>query len=543
MTEIQTFLRNSCSNLTGLASLEEARETADHRLGMDGESLLERLMAIVERFLSGGPLDDKKKVTAFLTLVENGVKMIGPFLKGSQTRISNSQTEVKVWMEKGMSPPQGNLVASAHHAQLNTTWKTATGDIYPGFTTAALICYHGLENSIPTRYFHEPQEKTDKKFHMNSKVLTVAVSNQDTSVLQEDIILTFKHLQQKPEKYKHICVYWDPDKDGGAWSDRGCETVSSTVNHTVCSCSHLSSFAVLMASFDGKDPFELQVFTWVGLVLSLICLILSIITFSTIRSIKSTRTTIHLHLCICLFIADLIFLAGISPTGNKVGCSVVAGLLHFFFLAAFCWMCLEGVQLFRMVVLVFHTTMRPLYMMLAGYGVPAIIVIISAISNSKGYGTDHHCWLSMEAGFIWSFFGPVCIIIAANTFFFLVTVWKLAQKFSSLNPDLNALRKIRTFTITAIAQLCVLGIMWIFGCLQFDSDTRAIAYIFTIFNTLQGVLIFIMHCLLSKQVREEYAKVLARFCSPQKKKYSEFSSNQSKSQVSKSVQHTGESEI
>lgn len=51
-------------------------------------------------------------------------------------------------------------------------------------------------------------------------------------------------------------------------------------------------------------------------------------------------------------------------------------------------MCLEGVQLFRMVVLVFNTTLRPIYMFAAGYGVPAVIVAISAAVNANGYGTD-----------------------------------------------------------------------------------------------------------------------------------------------------------
>lgn len=68
------------------------------------------------------------------------------------------------------------------------------------------------------------------------------------------------------------------------------------------------------------------------------------------------------------------------------------------------------------------------------------------------------------------------------------------QLMSSVSPY-------RTFTITAIAQLCVLGIMWIFGCFQFDEGTLVMSYLFTILNSLQGVLVFIMHCLLSKQVR------------------------------------------
>lgn len=134
--------------------------------------------------------------------------------------------------------------------------------------------------------------------------------------------------------------------------------------------------------------------------------------------------------------------------------------------------------------------------------------------------------------------------LQVNVFFFLITVYKLAEKFSSLNPDLNNLRKIKTFTVTAVAQLTILGTMWIFGCFQFNKDTMAVSYIFTLLNCLQGVLMFVMHCLLNKQVREEYGKFLSCICAPHKSKYSYFtSSNQSKSQLSKSGQNTGESQV
>lgn len=41
-----------------------------------------------------------------------------------------------------------------------------------------------------------------------------------------------------------------------------------------------------------------------------------------------------------------------------------------------------------MVVLVFNATMRPLYMFIVGYGMPLVIVTISAVIRPKGYGTD-----------------------------------------------------------------------------------------------------------------------------------------------------------
>ena len=49
--------------------------------------------------------------------------------------------------------------------------------------------------------------------------------------------------------------------------------------------------------------------------------------------------------------------------------------------------------------------------------------------------------------------------------------------------------------------LPLLGITWLFGILSFSSESIAFKYIFTIFNSLQGLMIFIFHCVLNKQVR------------------------------------------
>ena len=58
--------------------------------------------------------------------------------------------------------------------------------------------------------------------------------------------------------------------------------------------------------------------------------------------LQSDRTTIHKNLCVCLLVAEVLFLAGIGQTDQAIVCGIVAGLLHFFFLCAFAWMFLEG---------------------------------------------------------------------------------------------------------------------------------------------------------------------------------------------------------
>lgn len=77
---------------------------------------------------------------------------------------------------------------------------------------------------------------------------------------------------------------------------------------------------------------------------------------------------------------------------SQVGlrCSLVAGLLHYWFLAAFCWMSLEGMELYFLVVRVFQGQgLRKRWLCLIGYGVPLVIVVISAIfaaTYKEGYG-------------------------------------------------------------------------------------------------------------------------------------------------------------
>lgn len=71
----------------------------------------------------------------------------------------------------------------------------------------------------------------------------------------------------------------------------------------------------------------------------------------------------------------------------------------------------------------------------------------------------------------------------------------------------------RAFTVTAVAQLCVLGTMWIFGCFQFGEGTIIMSYLFTFFGSLQGVMLFVMHCLFSKQVGHNCHKNKEQQCS------------------------------
>ncbi|XP_073693762.1 adhesion G protein-coupled receptor L3-like [Garra rufa] len=69
-----------------------------------------------------------------------------------------------------------------------------------------------------------------------------------------------------------------------------------------------------------------------------------------------------------------------------------------------------------------------------------------------------------------------------------------------------------SWVIGAIALLCLLGLTWAFGLMYVNESTVIMAYLFTIFNSLQGMFIFIFHCVLQKKVRKEYGKCLRTHC-------------------------------
>ncbi|XP_045709025.1 adhesion G protein-coupled receptor E2-like isoform X2 [Phyllostomus hastatus] len=263
-----------------------------------------------------------------------------------------------------------------------------------------------------------------------------------------------------------------------------------------------------------EEDVTLAVITYVGLSLSLLCLFLAALTLLLCKAIQNTSTSLHLQLCICLFLAHLLFLMAINRTEIKVLCAIIAGALHYLYLASFTWMLLEGLHLFltarNLTVGNYSSVSRFMkkFVFLVGYGVPAVIVAISAASRPHLYGTSARCWLHTQQGFVWTFLGPVCIIISINWAFFLMTIWILKNKLSSLNSDVSTLQNMRMLTFKAMAQLFILGCTWCLGVLQLGPAAPAMAYLFTIINSLQGIFTFLVYCLLSQQVREQYRQWL-----------------------------------
>lgn len=401
----------------------------------------------------------------------------------------------------------------------NNTMSINCSDVFQGtkrgIHVVSLITYGSFEKILDGSFFHN--RRGIPEVRLNSQVVsgTVGVKKK---VLSDPVFLTFQNIQPGGARAKYLCVYWDGSEKDAGWSTEGCFHVNSNDSYTTCKCFHLSSFAVLLALTPQVDH-VLVVITYVGMSLSLFCLFLAALTFFLCQSIQNTGTTLHLQLSICLFLAHLLFLVGMDQTEPEVLCSIIAGALHYLYLAAFLWMFLEGLHLFltvRNLKVANYTSagqFKKRFMYPLGYGVPAVIVGVSAAVGHKNYGTYTHCWLKFDKGFIWSFMGPVAVIVMINLLFYFQILWILRSKISSLNKEVSTIQNTRIITLKAIAQLFILGCSWGLGFFMVEAVGKTIglvfAYIFTIINVLQGVVLFVVHCLLNRQVRMEYKKWLS----------------------------------
>ncbi|KAK6171116.1 hypothetical protein SNE40_019373 [Patella caerulea] len=345
-------------------------------------------------------------------------------------------------------------------------------------------------------------------FDINSKILAFSVNMLHEKKLNPPITLTFQHMA---ENYSNPqCVFLNlrpPYENVGRWSTEGCVAESSAdSNVTICKCDHLTNFAILMSP--GKTPVHhqeaLSIISIVGCAVSLFCLLLTICIYIYLwRYVKSDKAIILMNLCVTLIISYVLFIGGVNQTKNKDVCTAVSALLHFFYLVVFFLMLAEGVEVFISVVYVFATKSRLKWIMLGSWGFPAIIVGISlGVTQLEGYGNKHFCWLSLESGLLWAFVGPAILVIVVNM---CIMIKVLTVMFSTTTMVTKTMKEKGR---TGIKALCVLlpimGLTWVFGVFSVNEDLVTFQYLFAIFNSLQGLFIFIFHCLMCRQVKDGF---------------------------------------
>ncbi|XP_006804550.1 adhesion G protein-coupled receptor B1 isoform X6 [Neolamprologus brichardi] len=374
---------------------------------------------------------------------------------------------------------------------------------------------------------------------LNSKVLSVTIKPTPAS-LTVPFVVEFSHLYNGTTN--HTCISWDESDSSsllGSWSARGCKTVLVDSFRTKCSCDRLSTFAILARlnpemNMDKTQLPSVTLIVGCG-VSSLTLLLLIIIYVSVWRYIRSERSVILINFCLSIISSNALILIGQTQTRNKILCTLIAALLHFFFLSSFCWVLTEAWQSYMAVTGRLRNRIIRKRFLCLGWGLPALVVAISVgFTKAKGYGTSSYCWLSLEGGLLYAFVGPAAAVVLVNMVIGIlvfnklvskdgITDMKLKERAGQMTvPLYNMTLKCAkcgvissadvstTATSNAMASLwssCVvlplLALTWMSAVLAITDRRSALFQIlFAVFDSLEGFVIVTVHCILRREVQE-----------------------------------------
>ncbi|NXB10184.1 AGRG2 protein, partial [Cnemophilus loriae] len=371
------------------------------------------------------------------------------------------------------------------------------------------------------------QDLSLKNATLISSVVSSSVANLTISNLKANVTVILQNIKPNQDNSTVRCVFWDFNKNGGhgGWSYEGCIVKESRVNETVCSCNHLTSFAVLMDLY-GNTPLNptqelvLTFISYIGCGLSAIFLSVTLVTYIAFEKIRRDYPSkILIQLCAALLLLNLVFLldSWIALYDTRGLCIAVAVFLHYFLLVSFTWMGLEAFHMYLALVKVFNTYVRKyiLKFCVVGWGLPAVVVSIVLVVSPDNYGLittgkvsingpDEFCWIKNRIVFYLTAVGYFCVIFLINISMFIVVLIQLCR--IKKKKQLGAQRKTSIQDLRSVAGLTfLLGITWGFA---FFTVNEVFTYLFTIFNTLQGFFIFIFYCVTKENVRKQWRRYL-----------------------------------
>ncbi|KAM5238815.1 adhesion G-protein coupled receptor D1 [Ctenodactylus gundi] len=308
------------------------------------------------------------------------------------------------------------------------------------------------------------------------------------------------------------CAFLDFSSGEGVWSSQGCVLAEGNLTYSICRCTHLTNFAILMQvvplELTRGHQVALSSISYVGCSLSLLCLAATLVTFavlSSVSTIRNQRYHIHANLSFAVLVAQVLLLTSFHLQPGTVPCRALAMLLHYFLLSAFAWMLVEGLHLYSLVIKVFGAEAgRHRCYYAIGWGSPLLICTISLWFAVDSYGTSNNCWLSLGSGAIWAFVAPALLVIVVNVGI-LIAVTRVISQMSADNCRVHGDPGAFRLTAKAVAVLLpILGTSWAFGVLAVNDRTLVFQYMFAVLNSLQGLLIFLFHCLLNSEVRAAF---------------------------------------
>ncbi|GFT14265.1 g-protein coupled receptor Mth2 [Nephila pilipes] len=245
--------------------------------------------------------------------------------------------------------------------------------------------------------------------------------------------------------------------------------------------------------------------TAVGLGISMICLFLHFIAFWIVPDSQNLFGNCLVSQCVSLFCAYACCIVNLRDDLKDVACSFIAFCTFYFFQVAFFWMGVIAYDVWR--ALKMATTKlrvsdskqirRFVIYSCFTWIVPLFLVCILALAEFTDlfplqYKPDFakpRCWFKRRRALLVFFATPFFLIMLLNIVLFALSsrIILMTSQISGKQQNQAQRRNFKLYLRLAL----LMGLTWIIGVIAAYAYNQILWYLFIIFNTLQGLFIFI----------------------------------------------------
>nr|XP_014354122.1 PREDICTED: adhesion G-protein coupled receptor F3-like [Latimeria chalumnae] len=375
------------------------------------------------------------------------------------------------------------------------------------------VTYANLAKILPTY----PDTGKFQDYFVNSLIQTTSVKV-NKKPERVNIGMDFEAMNSSVNLQTAVCVYWDflLEEGKGAWNRDGCRSKTDG-DITICNCSHLTSFAVLMSNSPLQELENIDMVTYLGLGVSIgslcICIFIEFVVWTSVikSNLSHFRHMAVVNIAVSLLIADICFLCASFDFVLKVAhaCIALTFLNHFFYMSLFFWSLCQSMILSYQLFFPFNQLRKKIYIpvsFLVGYIFPLGIAVGTLLyfHPKSSYKHKSYCWLHQKA--IFAFIVPVGCIIIMNLFSLIVVIVKLKRPSISEGRNAEEKHTAKQLVKAVLVLTPVFGLTWALGfVLLFDLPQKvaiSFEYAFAGMNAFQGFLLLLANCFADKRVRD-----------------------------------------
>ncbi|XP_065821533.1 adhesion G-protein coupled receptor V1 [Labrus bergylta] len=345
---------------------------------------------------------------------------------------------------------------------------------------------------------------------LSGKVFSASLQDRGSQPLEDgnEVVYRIHTPGHQVKPGRSMCLLWN--QTSSSWSSDGqyCRVVKESGNYVECACSHLSiytAYAEFVTLASHNEAFYASGFICIsGFALAIISHVLC----SRFPMFAAKLLT---HMMLGCLGTQICFLVSAfrGRMFSEDSCAALALFSHYFHLSQFCWMLIQAVNFWQVLVMNDeHTERRYLLYFLLGWGLPALVIIVLVVVLLGGFGWTIHAVYGLVQGdvcFIPNIYAALCtavlvpLICLVAVLVVFIHAYQVTQQWKAYD-DIYRGRTNSAEVPLVLYLFLLISLVWLWAGLHLGYRYLWMLILYVIFNCFLGLYVFAVYFIMHNQL-------------------------------------------